>query len=325
MSEEKGKPEPAEAPFYEMRDGRVYIEGHDVTAAFNQGREPEPEDKPPEAALEGEEAEPQEEPKEEPEPEKDEEEPPVEEKPEEPEEEEEEPEPDKLKFKLKFRGKEEEVEYDPAQIQVRLNKLRAFEENEREFWDKRKRIEPYAEVVESEWFKEKLKEAYETGELQRPQKPQEVPATVQYEIMKRQAEPDYPRVMQALQAYALSLPDEAQQLIDSNAEVFLSEYDRFAKMAREEAPIEKKETKPEPKKVPKLSPEETKVKLALKEKAKENAAVTPPGVAKEAVHPRKAWEARKRQLEKDLRNPASVNRSLEVAAELLMHMENEPQ
>lgn len=329
MSDEKSNPEPVEPPYYEVKDGRVFIDGVDVTLAVNPMFEENPEQqedpKPPETAVEGEEASP-----EEPEPEKVEEKPP-DEKPEEPEavEEEAEPEPavpDKLKFKLKFRGREEEVEYAPDQIQVRLNKLRAFEENEKEFWDKRKKVEPYAEVVESEWFKEKLKEAYESGELQRPDPPKAPPPTVQYEILKRQADPDYPRVMNALQTYALNLPEEAAHLIDSNAEVFLSEYDRFARELREATPTQAvEEKKPEPKKPAKLSAEEAKQKLALKEKAKENAAVSKPGVATEPVNERKRWETRKRELEKHLRNPAYQNRNLEIAAELLLHMESEPQ
>ena len=327
MTEPNASEQPT--PEYEVsKDGRIIIEGVDVTHILN----PDWSDTPPEdvkpkadpdnAALEGEaaaEAETTEEtekaePKKEAEPET-----PAEETPAEPEAEVKDPQ--KLKFKLKFRGDEQEVEYDPDQIQVRLTKLRAFEENEKQFWEKRKEVEPYAHIVKTDWFKEKLREAYESGDLERPPQPAAIPPVVQYEIVKRQAEPDYPEILNALQAYALQLPQEAMQLIDANAEVFLTEYDRIAKEVRAKKTAPAKETVPEK---AKLSPDEVKAKLALKEKAKSSAAVTKPGTSTEPVTPQKRWEERKRTLERALRSESNANRSVMIAAELLTHMDNRP-
>lgn len=297
-------------------DGRVFVEGEDVTEYINpefNNPPPEPEKPNPDnAQVEGKEAEPEEAEEPGPEPEKEPEKEP------EPEPEPEKTEPEKLKFKLKFRGTEEEKEYDHAELQDRLNKLRMFEENQKELWEKKKAVEPYENIVKSDWFKAKLEEAYETGELTRPAPPAEAPAPVQYEILKRQAEPDHEEVLAALRDFAMRLPPQAAQLLDSDPTVFLPEYDRVAKELRES-----KAAPPEPEK-PKVDPEDAKRKLAFKETAKKSAVVAQPGTQAEAVSPLKAWEKKDRALVRALKDPANAHRNLEIAAEILIHRESKP-
>lgn len=308
-------------PAFEIREGRVFIDGIDVTTVARPGEDPNAieSETPPSAnagnaALEGEEVtdpdakekpveavpetkvpekEPGKEPKTPPEPK-------------------EAAEAAKLKFKLKFRGKEEEVEYEPTQIQTRLNKLRAFEENEKEFWEKGKEVEPYREIVKSEWFKAKLKEAYESGELAAPEAPEAPPATVQYEIMKRKADPDHDAVMESLRDYARNLPLDAVKILDSDANVFLAEYDRVAKDVRE------KKAAPIVPVAPVVDPADLKKKLAFKESAKSRAEVVQPGTMTEPQSKEVALQKRIRVLEKAMRDPQYANRNIEFAAEIIM-------
>ena len=310
-------------PPYEVKGGKVFIGGVDVTEIARFGEddeipEPEPEKEPNKdnAALEGDELDPEEKkepaevPKEEakaPEKEPDKEPEPPKETAEE--------KAERLKFKLKFRGKEEEVEYDPSQIQVRLNKLRAFEENEKEFWEKRKEVEPYETIVKSEWFQKTLKEAYETGELTAPEAPPAPPATVQYEVMKRKADPDYESVMESLRDYARDLPPEAVRILDSDATVFLAEYDRIAKERKEK-------NEPPPPPVTKADPVELKKKLAVKESMKSRAEVVSPGTMSEPQSADSVRQKRIRVLERSMRDPTLSHRNIEFAAELIALRQN---
>lgn len=314
--------EGAPVPYYEVKDGRVFIEGTDVT---DMVRPPESEDepegdatpqKPPEPAVEGEGEEPE---KEEPEPEKKEE--AKEEAPPEKEESEEPEEPEKWKFKLKFRGNEEEVEWAHDDVQQRLTKLRAFEENEKEFWEKRREVDPYLHIVKSDWFKEKLKEGYESGELEKPVGPPPPPPRVQAELIRRRAEPDYDEVVSALLTYALEMGPEYAKLVDSDAETFLSEYDRVARDKREKRAAAEKKEPVDPKKP---TPEELRKELAKKEAAKARATVAKPGTSSEPVSELKRWESRRRELERALRDPAQGHRQLDLTAEYLMHMDVKP-
>ena len=306
-------------PGWEVVDGKVIIDGVDVTEIARFGADEGPEDETPKqepaadnAVLEGDEVEPEvakepvEEPVKEVEPPKVPDKEPV--KP---------TEPEKLKFKLKFRGKEDEVEYDPSQIQVRLNKLRAFEENEKEFWEQRKKVEPYAPIVESEWFKAKLAEAYESGELSKPEEAPAPPSTVQYEVIRRKADQDYDAVMESLRDYARNLPLEAVKILDSDASVFLSEYDRIATELRS------KKVEPEkPQKSDKQDPKDVKAKLALKESAKTRAAVAQPGTMGEPPDPNRAVQKRLKELERAIRDPARKNQTVDIAAEMILIRDN---
>lgn len=322
MKEKVAEQAPVEIPFFEVKDGRVFLEGQDVTeiARTEYAEDMEPAANPDNAHVEGEEAEEAAEEVKEPEADKEPKEAEAEKPAEDPKPEavEEPKTPEKIKFKTKFRGKEEEVEYDQSQLQVRLNKLRAFEENEKEFWDKKKKLDPYMPVVESDWFKQKLAEAYETGELEKPSAPPPVPSLVQYELAKRQADPDHDEVLAELREYAMRLPQDAAMLLDSDPTVFLPEYDRVA--AERRARLEKAAVKAEPK----VTPEEVKKKLELKEVAKKSAAVSAPGVQAESVSPLKSWEKTERELMKALRDPANANRQLDIGAQLLIHREKKP-
>ena len=321
-------------PDWVIKDGKIIIEGADVTDVLAPKSDLVPEDETPQAdadnaAVEGNEPETKE-----PEPTETEE---VEEaEPEKPEadsddteEEEEEAEesgtPTKIPVKTKFRGREFEEELTPEDIQVRLNRLRAFEENQKEFWDQKKEVEPYAELVKSDWFKRTLNEAYESGELTKPTTPPEPPPQVLYEVHRRQADPDYDVVMAELRTYAMSLPFEAAQLIDSDPNVFLSEYDRFAQQVRSKPKEPTEETAEAPKKKTKKEPpEEVKKKLAYRESVKDKSKVTKPGTATEPVSEYKKWEQRERELVRAIRNPNNKNQNLELIAELIAHRDNQP-
>jgi hypothetical protein len=201
-----------EAPYFavDKERGRVFIEGVDVTHLVNPDasrteaeEEPEePQGSPDNAQVEGKEPEPQkEEAKEEPkEEEKPPEEPPKEPEPEKPKG------PDKWKFKLKFRGKEEDVEYDPVQVQVRLNKLRAFEENEKEFWERNKRLEPFLPIIESDWFRQKVAEAYENGRVREAARAAAGADADPVRDHEAAAEPDHAEILNELREYAMRLP-----------------------------------------------------------------------------------------------------------------------
>ena len=305
-------------PAFEVKDGRVFMDGIDVTEVARPGGEdevPEPTN-PDNAAVEGDEVEKTEgpEPEEKAEPVEAKKEDAVPEKKPEVEPEKEPGEAAKLKFKTKFRGKEEDVEYDPTQIQVRLNKLRAFEENEKEFWEKTKEVEPHRAIISSDWYKAKLKEAYETGELAAPEAPEPPPLTVQYEILKRKADPDHDAVMESLRDYARNLPQDAVKILDSDASVFLSEYDRVAVAVRTKV-AEKPKVEPAKEKA---DPEDVRKKLAAKESAKTRAAVVAPGTMPEQRSQATVVQKRMRELERYMRDPKQANRNLEFAAELIM-------
>lgn len=305
---------PETPPAFEVKEGKVFIDGIDVTEVARPGEDDAPEEAPADesnkdnAAVEGDEAEPEDKkaPTEEPKAEAKAPDPEPAKEPEKP------AEPDKLKFKLKFRGNEEEVEYEPSQIQVRLNKLRAFEENEKEFWERTKEVEPYKEIVKSDWFKAKLSEAYESGELTRPVAPEPAPNSVQYEVIKRKADPDNDAVMGALRDYARNLPPEAVKILDSDASVFLSEYDRVAKEIREKKPEPKDEVKP------KVDPKEVEKRLSLKESAKSRATVAQPGTMGDPPDPNRAVAKRLKELERAMRDPSQASHNLEYAAEMIM-------
>ena len=307
------------APAFEVKEGRVFIDGVDVTEVARPEGDDAPEEIPVKepdadnAALEGDEAK---EPEGEKEPVEGEAkgEPPAEAPDKEPESPKEPEEITKLKFKLKFRGKEDEVEYDPSQIQVRLNKLRAFEENEKEFWEQRKEVEPYAPIVKSDWFKAKLAEAYESGELTRPEAPPAPPTSVQYEVIRRKADPDYDVVMESLRDYARNLPAEAVGILNTDATVFLSEYDRVATELRKKPAA----TVPDKKEPDKVDPKDFKAKLALKESAKSRAGVAQPGTMTEPQSERAAFTKRIKELERTMRDPAQAHRNIECAAEIIM-------
>lgn len=302
-------------PGWEVKDGRVIMDGVDVTEIARPGEpdapkeipEKEPADKD-NADLEGNEAVPEKEPEK------------VEEKADDPKKEatppdpEPEPikEPEKLKFKLKFRGDEKEVELTPPEIQARLTQLRTFQENEKEWWEQRKEVEPYAEVVKSDWFKAKLAEAYELGELTRPVEPETPPSSVQYEVIKRKADSDHGEVMEALREYARSLPLDAVKILDSDATVFLSEYDRVASELR------KKQVAPPVPEKSKVDAKEVEKKLALKESAKSRATVAQPGTMGEPSDPNRAVQKRLKELERVMRDPSQASRHLEYAAEMIM-------
>lgn len=317
MASDKEGASPETPPAFEVKDGKVFMDGVDVTEIARPGGEdelPEPANVD-NAALEGDEAE-------KPEPEEKKEsveakkedvvpEKKPDEKPAEP------AEPDKLKFKLKFRGKEEEVEYEPTQIQVRLNKLRAFEENEKEFWEKTREVEPHRAIISSDWYKAKLKEAYESGELAAPEAPEAPPVKVQYEIAKRRNDPDYLEIQEAVLDYARTRSREEQLMIDSDAEVYISEFDRLAKEVRE------KKVPPIPV-APKVDPADVKKQLALKESAKIRAAVVAPGTMPEQRSQATAVQKRMRELERAMRDPSLANRNLEFAAELIMLRQQSP-
>ena len=320
-------------PDWEIKDGRIMIEGADMTDvlapryeaiedetpqtadadnAVVEGNEPEPEEPEPTETEEVEAAEPEK-------PEEDSEDTEEKEEPEEAEP------PTKISVKTKFRGREYEEELTPDDVQVRLNRLRAFEENQKEFWDQKKEVEPYAELVKSDWFKRTLNEAYESGELTKPKEPPEPPPQVLYEVYRRQSEPDYDAVMGELRTYAMALPLEAQRLIDSDPNVFITEYDRIAGQVRSKQKETHEESEEAPKKkAKKESAEEVRKKLAYRESVKEKSQVTKPGTPKEPVSDVKKWEMRERELVRAIRNPELKHRNLELIAHLLEHKDNRP-
>lgn len=293
---EQEKPEAKEEqPFFEIKGSKVMVGGVEMDI-----RDLDPFAEVPEGEggenihVEGEEFK-----KEEEEPEKKEE---AESEPETPEKQEEKPEetppkepektePDKLKFKLKFRGEESEVELSPEQIANRLQILRSYQENEREFWDERKKVAPFAKIVESDGFKQWLRERREEGEqVPEEQEPSREQETIEYELEKRRD----PQIVSQLREWAIdNLTPKQFEILNNNPDVYIKEYDRFVEEA-------KKAQEPPEKPVQKVDPKVKEQILKSKEVVKERAAVEKPGVQRE-VDPQAADKRRIKFLEKMMR------------------------
>jgi len=325
MAEDKVPQEQTPAPAWQIKDGKMYIGGTDVTHVLRprdvppetEGENPQP---PPDPVVEGEEVKEEEPVEAEPEPEA---EPKEEEPEEEAETEEEEPEPIEpgpIKLDLKYKGEEYSEELTPEQIAMKLQRLRFLDETQKETFERKKEIEPYWHLVKSDWFKSKLEEARETGEFEVPKPEPEPPDEVMFEIAKREGEEDYFEVLFELQNQAIRMPERAQRIIDSNPNVFLREYDRVAKevRSRKESPPEKTEKKKTP-------PKDVEKKLELKESAKKRAGVTKPGQSVEPVTPMKKWAAREKELVTALRDPSNKSKHISIVAELLAHRREKPQ
>ena len=61
-------------------------------------------------------------------------------------------------FDLVFRGKEYPVDLTHKQIQDRLQILRSYQENESEFWQNSKMLQPYSTIIQTDEFQAFLKE-----------------------------------------------------------------------------------------------------------------------------------------------------------------------
>lgn len=308
---EKDTPEKKEEPFFEIKGTKVRIGGVDMDVReLDPYLEPEEAGEGgPNAALEGEEVEEkeeeaeEEEPEAEPEkPEKQEEQPVEEVPPKEPEQKV----PDKLKFQLKFRGEESEVELTQEQIANRLQILRSYQENEKEFWENKKKVDVHARIIDSEPYKEWLRERQEQGEkVPVESEPSVDDQAIQYEIQKRRD----PKVISHLREWAMdNLTPEQIQILDSNPKVFMTEYDRIAAEV-------KKASEPPPPPPPKVDPKVKEQILKAKEVSKERAAVEKPGVKKD-VSPESVDKKRIKQLERIMREgrPGEADRAAEELA-----------
>jgi len=200
---------------------------------------------------------------------------------------------DKLKFKQKFRGEEYEVELTSEQIQNRLQILRSYQENEKEFWEKKKKVDVHSHIIDSEPYKEWIRERHEVGE----KVPDATPLTYEqeasnYELAKRRD----PEVLRNLGEWAMdNLTQEGYEILDSNPKVFMEEYDRAVE--RMKVPVVPATPEPETSKV---DPKVEEKLLQAKEVAKARAAVEKPGV-KVDVDPLAAGKKRVKFLERVMR------------------------
>jgi hypothetical protein len=200
------------------------------------------------------------------------------------------------------------VELTQEQIANRLQILRSYQENEKEFWENKKKVDIHAKIIESDPYKEWIRERQEAGE-QLPIEPAPTPEeeAIMYELEKRRD----PQVISVLREWAQdNLTPEQVRILDSNPNVFMSEYDRVAKeVSKVVAPPEPAPKKEDPKVREKI--------LQSKEVVKQRAAVEKPGVKTE-VDPQAADKKRIKMLERMMRqgNKAQAEQAAEELAYL---------
>jgi len=67
-------------------------------------------------------------------------------------------------FDIVSRGRVESVEYSHKTIGNKLQILRSYQENERELSEQKKKLEPYADILQSDAFREWIIERMMSGE-----------------------------------------------------------------------------------------------------------------------------------------------------------------
>jgi hypothetical protein len=150
---------------------------------------------------------------------------------------------------------------------------------------KKREIEAVEKLAKTPWFKETYEEAIRTGAIDTtPEAPPTADPMDVYEFEKRKSDSDFEEIRSRMREYALALPAEAQEILNSNHKVFLKEFDRFAETVRKE--------RSKPAEPPKVDPAVAARILQSKEVSKAQAVVEKPGVASPDADP--GIEQRKR-------------------------------
>jgi len=172
----------------------------------------------------------------------------------------------------------------------------------------RRLVEPFRDVIDTEWFKEKLKEGVESGEIKQPRVIEHAPEDAIYELERRKLDPDFENVRAAMRSWSITLPPTMQVQLDSNVVVFNKEYDRIAGILREKR-VNKPLTTLEKKKVDKI--------IEKKEAAKDLARTIDAGVGVE-VNPGAAKDKRVRDLKRIMKDGRVGDRDSAAAEYLLL-------
>jgi hypothetical protein len=164
-----------------------------------------------------------------------------------------------------------------------------------ELREKHKKIEPFLHVFERPDFKEWLESKVAVGEIPPPAAPTQPTSADVIRYRLRAAEPEFNEIKSRMVAWAATLPDGEQDILNSDHKAFVDAYDHFK--ATRKAPT----TAPTPP-APVVPKKEVEKAIANKEVAKANARVEPPGGATEEVDPGKEWHKVDRYLMKAVKN-----------------------
>jgi len=213
----------------------------------------------------------------------------------------------KNKYKIKYNGEEKELELDEGELITKLQKAEDYDKKMAKLAEDRRLVEPFRNVIDTEWFKTKLAEGIESGEIEQPRQSEAPSEDAIFGLEKRKLDPDFSRVQEAMRNWAATLPVTMQVQLDSNVVVFNNEYDRIANILRE-----KKQNKTlnltERKAVDKI--------IANKEKSKASARLE--GAGMESEIPEGNVKARKlKDLKKIMKDGRPAQRDLAAAEYLL--------
>ena len=210
-------------------------------------------------------------------------------------------------FKIKYAGEEKELKLTDDQLILQLQKAYDYDKKVAKLAEDRRDVEPFKHVLETDWFKQKLQEGIESGEISKPAEAPPPPEEAIFELERRKMDPDFENVREAMRNWALTLPVTMQHQLDSNVVVFNREYDRIAEKLRApktKAPLTL--TPKDEKKVDKI--------IQTKEAAKQNARVEQPGSTSE-ISADRARQNRVRELKKQMKSGLHAD---EAAAEYLL-------
>ena len=190
---------------------------------------------------------------------------------------------DPYEFMLKFRGKEETAKLTKEQITGRLQLLKSYQENEKEFWENAEKFQAYRKIIEAPWFQEVVKEKVQSGEAEiTPVVPEAKPEDViGYQL--RINEPDFAKVTEAMQEWVVTLPYDQQILVRKSHGIFNQTYDRFKSILQQQsapaAPTAPNPAAASNTQASTVDPKTAKAILETKEIRKAQAAVEQPGMA----------------------------------------------
>jgi len=211
-------------------------------------------------------------------------------------------------FKIKYAGEEKELKLTDEQIIQKLQKAEDYDKKMAKLAEDRRDVEPFKHILDTPWFKARLQEGLDSGEIAKPAEAPPPPEEAVFELERRKMDSDFEGIRAAMRTWAITLPATMQHQLDSNVVVFNREYDRIAEKLRAPRPTPQLNlTKAEEKKVDKV--------IQAKERAKEAGRVESPGNTSE-LDPGKAKDQRVKDLQRLMKKGGP--RQDEIAAEYLL-------
>jgi hypothetical protein len=215
----------------------------------------------------------------------------------------------KKKFNLNVRGEELELELDDSGIIETLQKGVAYDKRLKEFEElsaKERDIIPFQNIIKSTWFKTKLDQAVQAGEIDGPSP---APPPTEKDIagyFKRVKDPDFSEIAPAMDAYLKTRPQYEAQDVLTNHREFNRVYDNL-KAARAELNPPAPQTP-----TPIATKEVAEAVLATKEIRKDSARSERSGLHPAEFDSEKAAKQRVAVLQKKSR-AGDLNASIELA------------